>query len=332
MDLESLIAALPEATSQAFLQNVPLALIGEFQDIAVIAGITVIVLVIYLAIKGSFGDSTDIKELDKKSKDTTELDKEFPGPVTYKNIKDNANLVLLGTSGCFSVYERQQDMNTEFSLNELQLKYFTQKMNIRRRQVLAELNGNGIKLKEGVMQWIAGNVSSEWSLGCNPFNGKVTSSGKPKYSGNGAVMLEPTYEYILFENPAEWGSEGIVVQNSMFLACDAHLQDKWIIPKKLSGLMANKALSIQGEGTLVIESPVPRKELIEFNLDNGVLKIDGNLAIAWSGTLQMTVERSSKTLLGSLANGEGAVNVYRGTGKVLMTPTVPVMVSNSKNA
>ena len=53
-----------------------------------------------------------------------------------------------------------------------------------------------------------------------------------------------------------------------------------------------------------------------------MLKVDGNHAIAWSKTLEFTVERSGKTLIGSAASGEGLVNVYRGTGKVLMMPTV----------
>ena len=52
-----------------------------------------------------------------------------------------------------------------------------------------------------------------------------------------------------------------------------------------------------------------------------MLKIDGNYAIAWSNSLDFTVERSGKTLIGSAASGEGLVNVYRGSGKVLMMPT-----------
>ena len=54
---------------------------------------------------------------------------------------------------------------------------------------------------------------------------------------------------------------------------------------------------------------------------NDVLKVDGNYAIAWSKSLDFTVERSGKSLIGSAASGEGLVNVYRGTGKVLMMPT-----------
>ena len=46
------------------------------------------------------------------------------------------------------------------------------------------------------------------------------------------------------------------------------------------------------------------------------------MAIAWSGSLNFTVEKSTKSLLGSAVSGEGFVNVFRGTGTVLMAPTI----------
>ena len=82
-------------------------------------------------------------------------------------------------------------------------------------------------------------------------------------------------------------------------------------------------LSLVGEGVAALESNVPYEELIEVELDNDELKIDGNLAVCWSSGLEFTVERSTKTLVGSAVSGEGFVNVYRGTGKVLMSPVAP---------
>ena len=72
-----------------------------------------------------------------------------------------------------------------------------------------------------------------------------------------------------------------------------------------------------------MESNVPEDELIEVILENDELKIDGNLAVCWSSNLEFTVERSTKTLVGSAVSGEGLVNVYRGTGRVLMCPVAP---------
>ena len=56
------------------------------------------------------------------------------------------------------------------------------------------------------------------------------------------------------------------------------------------------------------------------------------MAIAWSRSLQFTVEKSTKTLLGSLASGEGLVNVYRGTGKILMAPTAYGTLMSQRNS
>ena len=46
------------------------------------------------------------------------------------------------------------------------------------------------------------------------------------------------------------------------------------------------------------------------------------MAIAWSSSLQFTTENASKSIVGSTLSGEGVVNVYRGTGKVLVAPTM----------
>ena len=77
-----------------------------------------------------------------------------------------------------------------------------------------------------------------------------------------------------------------------------------------------------GSGVVCLESFCPKEELVEITLQDDVLKVDGNMAIAWSGSLNFTVERSGKSLVGSAASGEGLVNVYRGTGRVLLAPVL----------
>ncbi len=68
--------------------------------------------------------------------------------------------------------------------------------------------------------------------------------------------------------------------------------------------------------------------MIEIELQNDQIKIDGNMAIAWSDTLDFTVEKSTRSLLGAAVAGEGFVNVYRGTGKILMSPVRPEATNN----
>ena len=153
---------------------------------------------------------------------------------------------------------------------------------------------------------------------------KVTkeSTAKPEYTGTGLLMLEPTYKHILLVNVEEWGS--IVLEDGLFLACDGRIQQKVVARTNLSSAALGGEglfnLCLTGSGIAVLESPVPREELIEFEISNDELKIDGNMAIAWSNSLQFTVERSSKSLIGSAVSGEGFVNVFRGSGRVLMSP------------
>ena len=257
--------------------------------------------------------------------------------ISYRNVTDNPNLVAIAQRGPFTVFEHQKDLsNTPDSAAG---SWFSTQMNVRKRQVLCELRGqNVVRTQAGAMQWIAGAVECETGLGSgakaiggflkNAIKGAVTgeSAVKPVYTGYGHVMLEPTYKHVLLEEVAEWGPGGIVIDDGLFLAADGALQEKVVSRRNLSSVLGGEGLfnlSFTGVGVLALESFSPREELFEFNLENDVVKIDGNMAIAWSGSLEFTCERSSKSLIGSMVNGEGLVNVYRGTGRILMAPTVP---------
>ena len=204
-------------------------------------------------------------------------------------------------------------------------------MNCRKRQVLCNLNGNSVKVQAGAMQWTAGSVAMDSGItGAKDFFGKMLkgavtgeSAAKPLYQGNGYLMFEPTYKYIILEDISAWGS-GMVLDDGLFLACDSSIKEEVIARSNVSSALLGGEglfnLSLSGQGIAVLESSVPREELIEITLDNDEVRIDGNMAIAWSKSLQFTVEKSTKSILGSLASGEGVVNVYRGTGKILMAP------------
>ncbi len=246
----------------------------------------------------------------------------------FNNLFDNQNLTCINQLGCFRVLEHQKDLSV--SPFSAETEYFAAQMNVKKRQVLCELNGNGVKLQAGAMQWIIGNVNMATGVTGGNFLGKMVGAkvtgetmAKPEYTGQGFVMLEPTYRHIILIDVAQWGN--IVLQDGLFLACDSTVQDKVVGRKNLSSAVLGGEglfnLSLSGQGFAALESPVPQQELIQFNLQNDVVKIDGNMAIAWSGSLEFTVEKSTKSLIGSAVSGEGFVNVYRGTGSILMAPT-----------
>lgn len=253
------------------------------------------------------------------------------GVFMYKisNFTDNNDVKVIEELGPFKVIEYQRDLSV--TPMTAQVSYFSNLMNVRKRQVICNLGVSSITTQSGAMQWMIGNVNATTGvkgvgdLFSKAVRGKVTgeSAIKPEYTGDGLMMLEPTYKHILLLDLEEWNGS-IVLDDGLFLACESKLKQKAVMRSNVSSALAGNEglfnLGIQGNGILCVESPVPKEELIEIELQNDVVKIDGNMAIAWSGSLEFTVERSGKSLVGSAASGEGLVNVFRGTGKVLFAP------------
>lgn len=246
-----------------------------------------------------------------------------------RNFFDNDDVKVIDYLGAFSVIEYQKDLSV---MPETAMQaYFASQMNVRKRQVVCDIAKSNVTVQAGAMQWMVGDVRATTGLkGVGDLFGKAMrgsvtgeSAIKPEYTGNGTLVLEPTYKHILLVDLKDWNGS-IVLDDGLFLACESTLKHKAVMRSNVSSaVLGNEGLfnlGIQGQGIVCLESPCPREELVEIWLDNDVLKVDGNFAIAWSGSLDFTVERSGKTLLGSAASGEGLVNVYRGTGKVLLAP------------
>ncbi|MBO5573520.1 MAG: AIM24 family protein [Clostridium sp.] len=243
---------------------------------------------------------------------------------------------IIDQRGMYSLVEYEKDLSVR--PESAVTAYFASQMNVRKRQVVANLTGQtGVILQAGAMQMMMGNIQVATNIKgagdlMRKFVGsKVTgeSAVKPRYIGYGLLVLEPTYRYILFEDLANWGGN-MVIEDGMFLACDDTIDLRVVARSNLSSaVLGNEGLfnsCLSGYGIAVLESPVPADELIVIDVENDTVRIDGSMAIAWSNTLEFTVERTTATLIGSAASGEGLVNVYRGTGRVLVAP-----VDNNRN-
>ncbi len=243
---------------------------------------------------------------------------------------ENQDRKVITEAGHFKVLEYLKDVSV--SPDTASTEYFMCEMGVRRRQLIVELDGsNRVVTQAGSMQWFAGSVNAATGikgiggLMSNMVKGAVTneSAVKPEYEGKGFLALEPTYKFIILVDIGEWGS-GMTIEDGMFLACDSTVQNKVVSRSNVSSALLGKEglfnLSLYGNGIAALESNVPRDELIEIELNDEELKIDGNMAMCWTTGLSFTVERTTKTLIGSALSGEGLVNVYRGTGRVLMSP------------
>lgn len=231
--------------------------------------------------------------------------------------------------GGFSLLEYNK--NSGFAAINPERAHYYSKMGIKKKQVIVELNGNGLILQAGAMQMMLGNVTAETNVQgvgdmfARAFASRATgeSAIKPKYTGTGFVVLEPTWKHILFEDVSSWGGS-MTIDDGLFLACDSTVDVKTVARNSFSSAVAGGEglfnTALVGHGIVALECPLPRDELITIELNNDTVKIDGNMAIAWSSQLQFTVEKTTKSLIGSAATGEGLVNVYRGTGKILVAP------------
>lgn len=248
---------------------------------------------------------------------------------SIENLTNNDDVKVIDSRGAFRVIEYQRDLSV--TPQNAATAYFSNKMNVRKRQVICDLSHANLTVQAGAMQWMAGNVNATTGIkGVGDLFGKAVrgsvtgeSAIKPEYKGDGILVLEPTYKHILLIDLDDW-NDSVVLDDGLFLACDASLKHKAVMRSNLSSAVAGNEglfnLGIEGRGIVCLESFVPKEELVEVTLQNDTLKIDGNFALAWSGSLRFTVERSGKSLVGSAASGEGLVNTYTGTGKVLMAP------------
>lgn len=104
----------------------------------------------------------------------------------------------------FHVLEYVQDASVS-PMNAMN-EYFMSKMNVRRRQVVIDIDkDHSAVIQAGAMQWMGGNVQATSGVkGIGDFLGKALKGAvtketavKPEYVGEGCLVLEPTYKYII---------------------------------------------------------------------------------------------------------------------------------------
>ena len=213
--------------------------------------------------------------------------------IEIKNLFENDDVRVIEKKGPFTTFEYKRDLSV--MPGNAASEWFNSQMNVRRHQLLCDLNEGSVTIQAGAMQWMAGNV--------------IATTG---IKGAGDLFRKVV------------GSSVTKVEDGMFLACSGSVRQSVVARTNVSSALAGGEglfnLQLSGTGYVCLESWVPKEELIEVVLTDDVLKIDGSLAVAWSSSLDFSVGRSGKTLIGSAVSGEGLVNIYKGTGTVLMSP------------
>lgn len=244
-------------------------------------------------------------------------------------INENDNIKVVDKKGPFTVIEYEKDLS--LTPREAMIMYFSSKMNVRPRQLVTDLSKtSGVILQSGSLQWMTGSnklssgIKGVGDLGKKFVKSKVTgeSTVKPEYAGDGYVITDKTYKHLIILDLKDFDNN-LMIDDGLFLAAEKSVELTVQARTNLSSLAAGEGIFntvLRGSGFVCLESRVPFKEIITLELNDDTVSIDGSMAIAWTSTLELTVERSAKTFVGSAISREGFVNVYRGTGRILIAP------------
>jgi len=144
------------------------------------------------------------------------------------NFTDNDDVKIISRLGAFQVIEYQRDLS--ITPSSAVTAFYSAQMNVKKRQLVCDLSQSPVTIQAGAMQWMLGNVNATTGIkGVGDFFGKAVrgkasgeSTIKPEYTGNGILVLEPTYRHLILLDVADWGGS-VVLDDGLFLACESSL-------------------------------------------------------------------------------------------------------------
>lgn len=185
----------------------------------------------------------------------------------------------------------------------------------------ADLSNSAVRYESGGMYYMQGNLELEANL---PSAGGFLKSMvtresvvKPVIKGSGTVWFEPSFgNFTIMElKGEEW-----ILDKGAYYASEMGIEIGSFTNKSISGLFSGEGFfqtKVSGHGKVVMLSNGP---LETIELSNGKLVVDGSFAVARQSSVQLTVSKANKGIFGTLISGEGIVNTFTGTGKVLIAP------------
>lgn len=187
--------------------------------------------------------------------------------------------------------------------------------------VKVELKNASFRYEAGSMHYMKGNLKLETDV---PTIGKMFKSMvtrekifKPVISGTGTVFLQPSFgEFTILDlQNDEW-----ILDQGAYFASDMNIEIGAFTNSSISSLFSGEKwfqTVVAGTGKVVITSSGPL-EVVE--LVNDKLVVDGRFAVARTSGIELKVAKAAKGIFSSVMSGEGLVNTFTGTGKVLVAP------------
>jgi len=183
------------------------------------------------------------------------------------------------------------------------------------------LENSAFRYESGAMHYMKGKLTLEAkapSIG-NMFKSMITKEKivKPVIRGTGTVFLQPTFgEYTVLDlKKEEW-----ILDRGAYFASELSIEIGAFTNKAINAIFSGEKwfqTVVSGTGKVIITSAGP---LEEITLDNGNLVVDGAFAIARTSGVSLKVTKAAKGIFSSFISGEGIVNTFSGSGKVLIAP------------
>ncbi len=187
--------------------------------------------------------------------------------------------------------------------------------------VKVELDNASFRYEAGAMHYMQGNLELVSDM---PGMGKIFKSiitkekiVKPVISGTGTVFLTPSFgEFTILDlQNDEW-----ILDRGAYYASDMNIEIGAYTNRAISGLFSGEKwfqTIVAGTGKVIITSAGP---LEEIELINDKLVVDGAFAVARTSGIELKVTKASSGIFSTVISGEGLVNTFSGTGKVLIAP------------
>lgn len=191
----------------------------------------------------------------------------------------------------------------------------------RLNMVQVELENAAFRYEAGAMHYMKGNLELQSDMpGVGSiFKSMITKEKviKPVISGTGVVYLTPSFgEFTILElDNDEW-----ILDRGAYYASELEVELGAYTNRAISAMFSGEKwfqTVVAGTGKVIINSAGP---LEEVELINDKLIVDGNFAVARTSGVDLKVTKATRGIFSTVISGEGLVNTFSGTGKVLIAP------------
>jgi len=190
------------------------------------------------------------------------------------------------------------------------------------KMIKATIDGETVRAEAGALHYMQGNIELQTKApsakGFLKSMATAETIVRPTYTGTGTIFFGPPifgeYKTLELDNTAWVLDRGAYVCSEMGVEVGIYRN------KALTGLLAGEGMfqtKVEGTGVVVLQAQGP---LQAIDLVNDKLVVDGNFAVAREAHLDFAIRKAAKGFIGSLASGEGFVNVIEGTGRVYIAP------------